>query len=636
MTSKNRAPNHNWGEAALPLTLLGVIATAAALVLDAWAAATWSASAGWQVPAVGSAMLNSLIHQGLTGLIGPTGSRTLFWIIFILLALGAAALVLLIVLGMRRLLHMGSATDSAGSRLARPADLTGTTPRDVAASAARLRPGVDLADPRTHGAPLGVTLIGGVPLRMPWEDVAIGVAGPRTGKGTTMAIPWLLDAPGAVMATSNKPDLHDAVRGVRERFGHVWNFDPQRITDAGPQHGPEFWVNLLEPVKDVSSARKVADYFVTATTPDMAKQDAYFDPEGRAVLVAYILAAALAGGDIVHAAEWLTDDRNQLPIVILRDQFPQMSRRVRDWQNLADKQRDGLYGTARKHLAALDEPAYCDWVTPASRLRVTLAGGEVQREHAPRTHNEVPQLDPVQLVTSRDTLFLHSMEGPDSAAALTTALAGMVFEAGTAAGRMAAGRRLATPFVSVLDEAANTCRLGELPNWYSHFGSRGMPVLTLLQSWSQGCEVWGERGMSKMWSAANHRWYAGGVAEPEFLRSLSLLIGDHDVERWSTSTSRGGTSRSQSWSPEPIMPPDMLAALPKGRAVLSSSGNRPTMVRTVPWMAGPWAAAVRESLARFEPGDRRAERERETARFVEEIGRADADLAREGAGRGVF
>jgi type IV secretory pathway TraG/TraD family ATPase VirD4 len=227
------------------------------------------------------------------------------------------------------------------------------------------------------------------------------------------------------------------------------------------------------------------------------------------------------------------------------------------------------------------------------------------------------------------------MEGPDSAAALTTALAGMVFEAGTKAARLGPGRRLATPFVSVLDEAANTCRLGELPNWYSHFGSRGMPVLTLIQSWSQGCEVWGERGMTKMWSAANHRWYAGGIAEPEFLRMLSLLIDDRDVERWSTSVGRGGSSRGQSWTREPIMSPGMLAALPKGRALLLSSGNQPTMIRTVPWMAGPWADAVRGSLARFEPGDRSDDRERDTARFVEEMRRA-AQLEQEGSGRGIF
>ena len=40
------------------------------------------------------------------------------------------------------------------------------------------------------------------------------------------------------------------------------------------------------------------------------------------------------------------------------------------------------------------------------------------------------------------------------------------------------------------------------------------PVLmTILQSWSQGVEVWGRDGMRKLWSAPNIKVYGGGVAE---------------------------------------------------------------------------------------------------------------------------
>ena len=42
----------------------------------------------------------------------------------------------------------------------------------------------------------------------------------------------------------------------------------------------------------------------------------------------------------------------------------------------------------------------------------------------------------------------------------------------------------------VLDEAANVCRWRDLPNLYSHYGSRGIILMTILQSWSQGVEVW--------------------------------------------------------------------------------------------------------------------------------------------------
>lgn len=84
------------------------------------------------------------------------------------------------------------------------------------------------------------------------------------------------------------------------------------------------------------------------------------------------------------------------------------------------------------------------------------------------------------------------------------------------------------PLVGVLDEAANVCRWRELPNLYSHFGSRGIILMTILQSWSQGVDVWGESGVRELWSASNVKVYGGGVSEDGFLDSLSKLIGDYD------------------------------------------------------------------------------------------------------------
>ncbi|WFF09914.1 TraM recognition domain-containing protein [Micromonospora sp. WMMD1076] len=51
----------------------------------------------------------------------------------------------------------------------------------------------------------------------------------------------------------------------------------------------------------------------------------------------------------------------------------------------------------------------------------------------------------------------------------------------------------------------------------------------MLQSYPQGVDVWGREGMRKLWSAANVRTYGGGVADPDWLKELSKLIGEHDV-----------------------------------------------------------------------------------------------------------
>ena len=103
------------------------------------------------------------------------------------------------------------------------------------------------------------------------------------------------------------------------------------------------------------------------------------------------------------------------------------------------------------------------------------------------------------------------------------------------------------PLVGVLDEAANVCRWRELPNLYSHYGSRGIVLMTILQSWSQGVEVWGADGMRKLWSASNVKVYGGGVSEAAFLEDLSRTIGDYD--RASSAAARRCSTRSRPTGP---------------------------------------------------------------------------------------
>jgi type IV secretory pathway TraG/TraD family ATPase VirD4 len=158
--------------------------------------------------------------------------------------------------------------------------------------------------------------------------------------------------------------------------------------------------------------------------------------------------------------------------------------------------------------------------------------------------------------------------------------------------------------LGVLDEAANVCRLPELPAWYSHLGSQGICVMTIVQNLSQAQKVWGQDGVKQLLDAANFLWYGGGVKDKNTLSELSALVGDHDVERWSTSRSggvfdSGSSSKSQSWSKEPILTVDDLAAIPKTRALVQISGNRPVLVKKMYWSDGPNADAIDASFAMY-------------------------------------
>jgi len=65
----------------------------------------------------------------------------------------------------------------------------------------------------------------------------------------------------------------------------------------------------------------------------------------------------------------------------------------------------------------------------------------------------------------------------------------------------------------MLDEAANVCRIDALPDLYSFFGSQGISVTTILQSYKQGVRVWGRDGMDALWSAATVA-IAGAAVRP--------------------------------------------------------------------------------------------------------------------------
>jgi type IV secretory pathway TraG/TraD family ATPase VirD4 len=434
---------------------------------------------------------------------------------------------------------------------------------------------------RPPGIPLGRSIPGGRPLYALWEYVMIALAGPRVGKTTSLVIPAVLEAPGAVVTTSNKRDVVDATRDPRAAVGQVWIFDPQGIA----LEEPTWWWNPLSYVTDDVRAFRLAEHFASSARADGAVQDAYFEPAGRDLLAGMLLAAALQERPITQVFEWLSEPTNQAPVDVLRShEYDLIAADVEGVIMAPEKQRGGVYGTARQMAACLKIRAIARWVTPQG------ATGDYR-----------PQLDPHAFVRSTDTLYSLSKEGQGSAGALVTALTAAVVEAAEEHATRQPGGRLQRPMLVVLDEAANVCRWSTLPDLYSHYGSRGIPIMSVFQSWAQGQVVFGREGMRKLWSASNVKLYLGGIAEADFLRELSELVGDYDKETASVSYSRGQRSTNHQLRRERIMDASELAALPRGRAVMLASGTRAALLETVPWMAGTHALAVRASIAAHDP-----------------------------------
>ena len=162
--------------------------------------------------------------------------------------------------------------------------------------------------------------------------------------------------------------------------------------------------------------------------------------------------------------------------------------------------------------------------------------------------------------------------------------------------------------VLVLDEAANICRIADLPALYSHLGSRGIIPLTILQSYSQAVGVWGETGTKALWGAATIKLIGPGMDDPDFAEDLSRLVGDHDVLTVSRNSGggRGGASRTHANRQQRILPASAVRELPKGQALLLATGAKPAMITLQPWYTGPRKneIATAERAARQQLTDR--------------------------------
>lgn len=493
----------------------------------------------------------------LAALFLGSGSWTAGHTSAVLLWIGVPVLAAIVLLAVRRLTGpKRQEIDNAARFMGRGHQISPLRKSSVKKTAKRLgvkgtlHPGVLLAQ----------LVAGGERLYQSFEDTCVDIWGSRAGKSSTRAIPVILTAPGPVLATSNKPDLVGVCAKVRALAGKVTVFDPQGICGVKE---PEVFFNPLASVKVIEDARDVARIFEETTAELDAKKDAFFNPTGLTLVTDLVLAAALAGRYLDLVFGWINSPDNDEPVQLLMDHgHPAIAARVKETQELTEKTRGGVYKEAARMVSFLESAGLMKWITPGPG----------------RT-----EFDPAQFVTSNDTLFLLSQEGSGSAGPIIAALTKAVFDAGEReAARHPAGR-LPVPLLAVLDEAANICRIRTLPDKYSHYGSKGILPMVLLQSYEQGEEVWGEYGMAKMWSAANVRIYGGNAVSDKFLGSLEKLVGDYVYREAETSYGANGATKSWRSQTESILSIADLASVPGDRMIILAGQSRATLARTLPW-----------------------------------------------------
>ncbi|MFE0256902.1 type IV secretory system conjugative DNA transfer family protein [Streptomyces sp. NPDC059010] len=492
--------------------------------------------------------------------------------------LPAATLTTAAVLGARLWLRLRRNPNGLADRR----DLADLLPKKIAAKAIDLRPSLKGTKPKAvapddRGVLLGTLKPGASEVRSSWEDVLLAIMAPRSGKTSGLAIPAVLRAPGPVLLTSNKAarDAYTATLDERSRVGTVWTLDPQQIA-----HAPQtMWWDILADAHDLAGARRLAGHFVTASVDESNAGD-FWSTAAANTLTALFLAAARDHRPITDVLAWLASPADRTPIDLLQDAgLDGVAAQLQGTVAGAVETRDGIFETARQYASCLLDPGIASWVTPPNSLE------------------KVREFQPEAFATSKDTLFLLSKDGGGSASAIIAAAADAVMRAAVIQAERDGGR-LDSPLLAILDEAANVCKISDLPDLYSHLGSRGVIPITILQSYRQGVRVWGEAGMDALWSAATIKLVGSGIDDADFADKLSRLVGDHDVRTVSVSTSESGKSTSVSTRQERELPADAIRALPKGSALLLATGVRPALLDLKPWYREPDADRLGAASAR--------------------------------------
>ena len=396
------------------------------------------------------------------------------------------------------------------------------------------------------------------------EDSILLIGPTRSGKGLHVVINAILDAPGAVITTSTRPDNLTATLKARARKGKVAVFDPQQLAPglpAGMRWSP------VRGCQDPLTAMIRAKGLATATGFGGVQDAGFWERKTTAAIQGLLHAAALDGRDAKTLYQWALNPTLAADAVRILSSH---SGAAEGWADSLDamvqadpRTRDSIWQGVSLAFSALADPRVLDAVNPAP--------GE--------------EFDPEAFLLGNGTLYLLTTgAGAGASSALVAAFIEDLVETARKIAARSPGARMDPPLLLALDEIGNLAPLPSLPTLMAEGGGTGITPLPVLQSLAQAREKWGENQANAIWDASIVKIILGGASNSRDLQDLATLIGDRDETTDSVTTDAYGAHSSQrSIRRVPILPPDVLRTLPFGTGVVMLRTARPIITNLRPW-----------------------------------------------------
>ncbi len=413
------------------------------------------------------------------------------------------------------------------------------------------------------------------------RDSVLICAPSGAGKGVYTVINSILDAPGAVIVTSTRPDSLTPTFEARRRISRQVAVLSADGAVAGLPNS--FRWSVIRGCEDGETAQVRAEV-LAADTGKGVENASHWESKTKESLRTLLHAAALGGKNIHDLWLWTKSPRTALEAVRILESLP-------------DRAEPGWAQALREQIEGNQTKLENEWSGVVSALS-GLDTKDVRERFNPGPGEE---FDVKSFLYGKGTLYLLSDEG-HAAAKLLAALIADVVRVARREADGSAKSRLDPPLTLVLDEIANFAALPKLPEYLSAYGGSGIITRAYLQTLAQGRDKWGDQRAAAMLGSATVKVFLRGGAVASDLKDLETLVGVRDEETWSQSRSDasggggGSFSVSSSIRSVPVLLASEIVQLPEGVALMMVGSAPPIVVTMEPYYRradylGEWRAA---------------------------------------------
>lgn len=406
------------------------------------------------------------------------------------------------------------------------------------------------------------------------EDVTLRIGGPRTGKTGELAC-RILDAPGAVIATSTRTDLVELTSLVRSQRGPVLLFNPSGV---GGLRSTVTFDPLTGCAEPTTATARAADLLAGVSSPGAGGDREFWTGQARRVLASLMHAAALGGCSMHDVLAWVADpDAAAAEVQRLLRRSPVPAYESDAVQFLGTNVR------TRSSICATIMPAL-GWLTDATAAAAATGDG----------------FDVERLLDTRGTVYMLGAEDAQ-VAPLVTALTGHIAREARRLAGFQTGGRLDPPLTLVLDEAALICPV-PLDNWTADMGGRNVQIHIGAQSRAQLRQRWGDTGAAAILNNTATLLVYGGTRDTDDLTTYSTLTGERDEEV--VTTDHQGYVTSRTMRRVPVLSPAQIANLPAKHVVIIRRGMPPAVGRVrMAWQRRD-VRSMRRAVRRLQAAER--------------------------------